>query len=161
MKRSGLLLLSMLVLQVLSVSVAGAQEKSFKAELSGKESVPPVDTPAHGEATFQLSADGNSLSYKLSVSDIENVSMSHIHLGQAGKEGPVAVWLYPSSPPPALKEGKFSGVLAQGTITAANLMGPLKGKPLTALMEEIKNGNAYVNVHTKQHPGGEIRGQLK
>jgi hypothetical protein len=60
-----------------------------------------------------------------------------------------------------VKKGKFTGVLAQGTITAANLMGPLQGKTLEDLVSVIKAGDAYVNVHTTAHPGGEIRGQLK
>ncbi|MGH2603614.1 MAG: CHRD domain-containing protein [Dehalococcoidia bacterium] len=39
-------------------------------------------------------------------------------------------------------------------------MGSLAGQPLSALIAQIQSGNAYVNVHTTQFPGGEIRGQL-
>ncbi|MFZ0736624.1 MAG: CHRD domain-containing protein [Candidatus Acidiferrales bacterium] len=152
---------SILGLALLFAFVASAQETKFEAKLSGKESVPAVDTPAHGEATLQLSKDGTRLSYTLSVTDIENVSMAHIHQGPAGQEGPVVVWLYPSKPPALVKKGKFSGVLARGTITAANLTGPLKGKTLADLVEEIKAGTAYINVHTVAHPAGEIRGQIE
>jgi CHRD domain len=151
---------STLGIVLLTVSVAMAQGSKFGAQLSGKDCVPAVDTQAHGQATFQLSPDGSSLSYTLSVTDVEDVSMAHIHLAAAGQNGPVAAWLYPSAPPPSVKAGKFSGTLAQGTITAANLAGPLKGKTLGDLVEQIKSGKAYVNVHTKAHPGGEIRGQI-
>ncbi|HZE20495.1 MAG TPA: CHRD domain-containing protein, partial [Desulfobaccales bacterium] len=75
--------------------------------------------------------------------------------------GPVAVWLYPSQPFPELKLGKFSGVLAEGTITARNLAGPLKGKSLSALLKDIKSNRAYVNVHTREHPEGALRGEIK
>jgi hypothetical protein len=47
-------------------------------------------------------------------------------------------------------------VLAEGTFTASNVSGIGFGDLLTA----IRNGTAYVNVHTTQFPGGEIRGQL-
>jgi hypothetical protein len=54
------------------------------------------------------------------------------------------------------------GPLATGTITADEVVGPLETEddPLSALMEAINAGNAYVNVHTTQFPPGEIRGQI-
>lgn len=98
--------------------------------LCAKNQSPAVDTAAHGEATFRLSSDGRSLSYSLSIMDIENVSMAHIHLGSAGEEGPVVARLYPSKPPAVVKEGKSStGVLARGSITAADLAGRSREKP--------------------------------
>ncbi|MGH9572300.1 MAG: CHRD domain-containing protein [Candidatus Acidiferrales bacterium] len=153
--------LFLVALALLLVPLVNAQTTKFTATLSGSESVPAVNTPAHGTATFELSQNGDSLTYTLSVTDIENVTMVHIHIGPAGKSGPVAVWLYPSKPPAATKEGKFSGELAKGTITAANLAGPLEGKTIADLVTDIKDGNAYVNVHTTAHSGGEIRGQIK
>jgi hypothetical protein len=54
----------------------------------------------------------------------------------------------------------FSGELAKGTITDKNLVGPLAGKTIADLVKLIKDGGAYVNVHTPAHPGGEIRGQI-
>ncbi|HVC00468.1 MAG TPA: CHRD domain-containing protein, partial [Candidatus Dormibacteraeota bacterium] len=89
----------------------------------------------------------------------DEVTMAHIHMAAAGKNGPVAVWLYPTKSYP-VKTGKFSGLLARGTITAAQLGGPLKGQTIADLVKEIRDGDAYVNVHTKAHPGGEIRGQI-
>jgi hypothetical protein len=148
-------------LAVLVVPHLNAQTTKFEATLSGSEAVPPADTPAHGTATFELSKSGDALTYTLSVSDIENVTMAHIHIGPSGKEGPVAVWLYPSKPPAVTKEGKFSGELSKGSISAADLAGPLKGKTIADLVSDIKDGTAYVNVHTTAHPGGEIRGEIK
>lgn len=133
---------------------------NFVATLSGDEEVPPNDSRARGTAHFQLRPNGNGLSFKLVVANIMNVTMAHIHLAPAGQNGGVVVWLYPSAPPAQLIPGRFNGVLAQGVITEANLVGALAGEPLDALIEEIQAGNAYVNVHTEQYLGGEIRGQI-
>ena len=56
--------------------------------------------------------------------------------------------------------GRFNGVLQTGVITKANLVGSLKGKEISDLVDLINAGRAYVNVHTSQYPGGEIRGQI-
>jgi hypothetical protein len=146
---------------LLFACIASAQGTKFEAKLSGKNQTPAIDSPAHGTATFQLSADGKSLSYRVSVTDIENVSMAHIHLAPAGQEGPVVAWLYPSKAPAMVKKGKFTGVLARGTLTDASLAGPLAGKTISDLVDQIKAGKAYVNVHTEKHPAGEIRGQIE
>jgi hypothetical protein len=143
------------------VTAGAGAATTFRAALSGKNQSPPIDTPVHGTATFTLSKTGRSLSYRLYVADINDVSMAHIHIGPAGQEGPVAVWLYPTHPPAQVKKGKFTGVLATGSITAGRLEGPLKGKTIADLVQEIKNGDAYVNVHTTAHPAGEIRGQIE
>ncbi len=128
----------------------------FVASLGGGEEVPPVTTSASGEATFTLSADGTTMTFRLVVSNISDAVASHIHLAQPGANGPVAVPLFSGTP-----AGMFSGVLAEGTITAAQLAGPLAGKSLSALIAETDANNAYVNVHTVAHPPGEIRGQLR
>ena len=87
--------------------------------------------------------------------------MAHIHLAPAGVNGAVVVWLYPSGPPPLLIEGTTNGILAEGVITETNLVGPLEGGSLSALVDSLSSGNAYVNVHTATFGGGEIRGQIK
>jgi hypothetical protein len=111
------------------------------------------------------------VSYKLFVEDIRNPFMAHIHRAAAGVNGPIVVWLFPSTAPvpgPA-GVGPRDGLLAEGTFTAKDLVGPLKNGTLADLLDAIRAGNAYVNVHTNDRtttpgpgnfPGGEIRGQL-
>jgi hypothetical protein len=142
---------------------------NFGAHLTGAEEVPVRDTRAQGQAIFQLSRDGTALSYRLIASNIENVTASHIHVGPAGTNGPVVAFLFGDVPPGG---GRTDGVLATGTITEANLVGPLAGQPFSALIDAIQAGNTYVNVHTNDgvpptntgpgdFPGGEIRGQIR
>lgn len=132
----------------------------FVAHLWGVEQVPRLNTKATGVATFRVAPDGNSIAYRLELSRVVNVQMAHIHLGTVGQNGPVVVWLYPSTPPPQLRPGRFEGVLASGTITAANLVGPLGGQPLSSLLARMREMETYVNVHTVAYPAGEIRGQI-
>lgn len=121
----------------------------------------PVESRARGVSTFRLSRDGQALHYQILVNRLENVTMAHIHIAPAGANGPVAVWLYPDGPPPMLIEGRTDGVLARGTITDARVIGPLAGQGLEGLLEALRDGRAYVNVHTSRYPAGEIRGQVK
>ena len=162
MKRIKTILFSVILLAA-AAAFASAQammSQTFRASLTGASAGTP--SRATGSAVFTLSADGSSLSYTLSVSNLDNVTMAHIHISSSpGKEGAVAVWLYPSAPPPQLKSGTFSGVLASGTITAADFTGPLQGKTMADLVNEIHAGDAYVNVHTSQYPAGEISGWIK
>jgi CHRD domain len=151
------LLLCAVITTILAASLGYAADKSFHAKLSGHGEKPAVTTKAKGEAVFKLSKDGKELSFKLTVKDMENVTAAHIHQGKKGENGPVVVGLFAGPK----KEGKFSGVLAEGTIMEKDLKGDLQGKSLDALLQLIKSGGAYVNVHTDAHPDGEIRGQVK
>jgi hypothetical protein len=134
----------------------------FRTHATGSEEVPANSSLAQGQAMFQLSDDGTTLSYKLIVANIENVTQSHIHLpAPAGVNAGIVVWLYPSAPPLQLIPGRSQGVLAEGEITSANFMGVLAGESMDVLLGHLRSGNAYVNVHTTQFPPGEIRGQIR
>jgi hypothetical protein len=151
-----------------TATIALAAVSNYRTHLSGDNEVPLRVTLAQGEAIFQLSKDGSELSYKLIATNIENITAAHIHLGPEGTNGPVVAFLYGNAPAGG---GRHNGVLANGVITSANLIGPLAGMTLSDLMSEIAAGNAYVNVHTNDgvaptntgpgdFPGGEIRGQI-
>jgi hypothetical protein len=107
------------------------------------------------------------------AANIDNAFMAHIHLAPVGVNGAIVEWLFPSTAPAPgpTGAGRLDGVLASGTFTAANLVGPLANHPLSDLIAAMRNGGAYVNIHTDDgiappntgpgdFPGGEIRGQL-
>lgn len=137
---------------------AGRLPLTFAASLTGENEVPPVTTDACGQAHFELGdhGEGPHLHYTLSVQDITNVTQAHIHVGGPNENGPVVAFLFQTDEPTSC----VNGALAKGSLTAADLVGPLKGKKLSALAAEMTDGNTYVNVHTTQHPAGEIRGQI-
>lgn len=139
-----------------------AVAKNYVAVLSGGEEVPANDSRSRGNARFQLSPDGLSLTYQLNVANLDDLHMAHIHRNVVGQNGGIVVWLYPESgPPPETIPGRTSGVLASGVITAANLVNSLAGAPLSELLRLMNVDSTYVNVHTLELPAGEIRGQIK
>lgn len=157
------------VLGALGATARAGDNANHKAILAGENEVPSRETRARGVAIFHISDDGLSIDYVLIAANIRNVVASHIHVGPAGANGPVVAFL--AGPFPA-GGGRHDGILDAGTITAASLVGPLAGQPLSALISEIKAGNTYVNVHTNDgvaptnsgpgdFPGGEIRGQIR
>lgn len=170
----GRLLLGVFVLGLVAIGVAAAGlNRNWSDHANGSQEVPPRDTQGQAQAIFHLSKDGDSLEYKLIASNIDNVFMSHIHMEAPGVNGPIVVWLYPSTTPVPgpFGAGRTNGVLAEGTITAANLVGPLAGHPLADLVTAMSTGHAYVNLHTNDgvdgintgagdFPGGEIRADI-
>ncbi|HEU4720823.1 MAG TPA: CHRD domain-containing protein [Gemmatimonadaceae bacterium] len=135
-------------------------EDHFHATASGREEVPPNDSRGHGTATFKLSDDGTSLTYRLIVANLENVTQSHIHIAPEGANGPVVVFLF------GFVAGGVTenGPLAEGTISQANLIARPAigfGGTMAELLAAMRSGNAYVNVHTVALPAGEVRGQVR
>jgi len=110
---------------------------------------------------MQVYCENNQeLIYKLEVEEIKDVYMAHIHIGPSDKQGPIAVWLYPLNNQDNAQrciEGEFNGTLAEGTIKQEDIK---EGITFNELIEAMRNGNAYVNVHTKKFMPGEIRGQV-
>jgi hypothetical protein len=147
-----------LVAAVAGLGTAAAKKKQgFQAMLSGKAEVPSVKTNASGEAWFHPGKKETEINYTLRVKNIENATAAHIHAGAKGVNGPPLVNLFTGPK----KEGKFSGELAKGTITAADLHGSLEGKKISDLIKMMRDEELYVNVHTDQNPDGEIRGEIE
>jgi hypothetical protein len=116
----------------------------YSATLSGDQEVPPVTTEASGMAHFGLSADLSLLDFHVMVSDIDNITASHLHTGWPGQNGPVALALYMGGPGPFDPDNPASGLL---DLSAENVL-------------DLISGYYYVNVHTSDFPAGEIRGQV-
>ena len=112
---------------------------TVRVNLSGSQEVPPVSTQASGSGSFTIGDDG-SVSGSVTTTGMNAVA-AHLHQGARGQNGPVAV--------PLTKGGDNSWSAAQGA------------KLNAAQMSAFKAGNLYVNIHSPQHKGGEIRDQLQ
>lgn len=150
------LLLFMVLAVVFAASTGFGMEKTFKAKLTPKEETKKPESKASGKAVFKLAKDGKTLYFKLHVKNIVDANAAHIHMAKKGADGPPVAGLFSAE-----KKGKFSGKLAEGAITAQDLIGPLQGKTVEDLVNVFKADEAYVNVHTEANPDGEIRGQIK
>ena len=156
-------------LAIIVVATPPGTPPDFLAPSDGTQEVPLRVTDATGQALFKIENEGTAISYRLIVQDISNVVASHIHLGPVGVNGPIVVFLYGNAPPGG---GPIEGLIAEGTFTKSNLTGPLAGQELSVLIEALRTGGAYVNVHTNDgvaptnqgpgdFPGGEIRAQVQ
>jgi hypothetical protein len=138
------------------------------ATLSGDQEVPPVASGATGDGTVSISADRSSIDFSLTVTGAftSALQQAHIHVGGVGVNGPVILFLCSDLPdaPAGVQScvstlGAAGGQLS-GTLTAADLV----AQPGAATFDEAINamiaGNTYMNVHTANNTGGEIRGQL-
>jgi hypothetical protein len=139
-------------------------DKEFSARLTGSKEVPPVDTDATGRVRLTANSQQDELVYQLSVSNLNGiVTGAHIHRGSTGTNGPIVANLNIGGAFASASAGDGSASASTssgGTITSADLKGPLAGKQVSELIKLIEDGKAYVNVHTRQHQNGEIRGQL-
>ena len=116
------------------------QDITFVAGMSGENEVPAVTTNGRGLGVFHYTIGTLTLDVNVQVTELSgDITGAHLHTGAPGANGPVAIDLMPL----------LNGNTIQGTVdlTIDNLIA-------------LASGNLYVNVHTADNPGGEIRGQL-
>ncbi len=128
--------------------VTATPTEGYVAHLSGNQEVPTVPTLGEGMVTAIL--DGDTLRVS---GDFDNLSSAfntnvgaHLHLGLAGSNGGVAFTLTPSLDPDNLG----------GTFDEPNNRFLLNSQQI----EQVRARELYVNIHSVEHPTGEIRGQL-
>ncbi|OON70309.1 CHRD domain-containing protein [Hymenobacter sp. CRA2] len=115
-------------------------DAEYAAALSGAQEVPAVTTNGTGVGTFNLSQDQTRFRFKVVFSGLSSaITNSHFHTGAVGVSGPVIVGT----------ETFRTGNVIEGEIT-----------PTAAFLTALAAGQIYINVHTANNPGGEIRGQV-
>lgn len=167
MRKQAWLALGLAMMTGVLVNSAGAQLRRptlFTARLTGSAERPePVATRSFGTATIRVDPRGHKMDVDVTVNSIENLESAHIHLGSVNEAGPVVVQLYG----PAETVGRERGRLFTKTVTAGDIIEPTPsgegGSEITLsdLLQEMQEGNAYINLHTTAHPSGEIRGQIR
>lgn len=124
-----------------------ANSSTFKAMaiLRGVEEIPPVKTPASACLMTKLSKHG--LDYQLETDQVSDVTSLKLHLGIRSQTGAAVADL--------------TNNLYKGTLTDDDFINSMQDLPLDILLKEIERGHLYVNLYTKEHPEGFLRGQLE
>src|SRR5580698_7375748 len=132
---------TLLATLALGIAFAGpAFAEKLKATLDGKTETPPNTSAGTGTADIDYDAASKKLTWKLTYSGLSGpATAAHFHgPAEAGKNAGVAG---------AIPNATTSPNEGSATLTDAQAADLLAGK-------------YYVNVHTKDNPGGEIRGQV-
>lgn len=144
-----------------------AEDRQFRVVLEGAQEVPALTTDARGSFRARIANDGGAIYYELSYGGLEGaVTQAHIHIGQMSVNGGVAAFLCSNlgNGPAGTQACPAAPARITGVITAADVIGPA-GQGVTAgqldeVIQAMRDGIAYANVHTTVYPGGEIRSQL-
>ena len=149
-----------------------AKPTTFTANLTQANEVPPTGSPATGSATVVLDPAANTLSVHVTFSGLtSNTVAAHIHccldsLFEAGVNVGVATTV-PAFPgfPLGVTSGTYDHVLDLTSASSYNpafvtMEGGSVAQAEAALVNGIQNGETYLNIHTTNFPGGEIRGFL-
>ncbi len=114
---------------------------TYTAALTGAQENPPALTSATGTASFKLNLSSGELTGSVVTSGIAG-NAAHLHLGNAGSNGPVVI--------PLIESPTGSGIWAVAANTILS----------TDLRIALPSGALYANVHSTSFPGGQIRGQV-
>src|SRR6266851_808451 len=154
----------------LTIAATSADEgtNNLRAHLTGFQESPPKLSPSTG--SFEATVTGSTLSYKLTYSQLSSPAfMAHIHFGQPAVNGGVFLWLCGSATAPGPAGTPTcppDGGTVSRSVTASDIVAPVPTQNLAAgdfagALAIIAAGDAYVNVHTINFPGGEIRGAVR
>jgi hypothetical protein len=138
------------------------QEMTFQAELRGLDEVPPIFTQARGTFQATVAPDGESIQYELTYSNLSSTATAaHIHFGPKGVNGGIMVFLCGGDDAPSCpaQSGNVTGTITAQDVVDLPEQGIVAGD-LNAVLKTMRAGSAYVNVHSTNFPGGEIRGQI-
>lgn len=130
------------------------QRERYVVTLNGLNERPnAVTTTATGSAVVTvLSPD--SLEWTLYVSGIDSVTAGHFHAADATVSGPVMFFVFSGPTTGRAVTGLLSSGIVRRTSTFSGAF------TYDSLVNRIKAGTTYLNVHTRRNGPGEIRGQV-
>lgn len=150
------------------IGSATAATTVFNADLSGLQEVPPNASPGSGFGIVTIDDIALTMRVQITFEDLIGLTTaSHIHCC-----APVGVNVGVASQTPTFSGfplGVTSGALDQtfdmtlaSSYNAAFITahGGTTATAFADLFDAMLAGNTYLNIHTSQFPGGEIRGQL-
>lgn len=159
--------LALTIVLTTTVTPLVAKAETLLAHMSGFEEVPSsLFTEAAGVFRMKIDGGAGQIKYRLSYSGFNSmVRFAHIHFSQRHTNGGIMFWLCDNTgngpigtPPCPLGGGTVEGTLAAGDMVLSG-QGLMPGD-FDQAVEGIRAGATYVNVHSDDFPGGELRGQI-
>lgn len=142
---------------------------SCKAKLDEASEV-PLPNPVFGttgKARVDFSENRAEATYRLKVNDGLRLFMAHVHCAPEGATGPIIVWLAGQPPPPTgwdVNGNWVRNTTLDDEDVFDNIPGSNNCVHQIANLRDLANaclaGDCYVNVHSRDNPSGQIRGQL-
>src|SRR5262245_19833495 len=146
------------------------REEVVRARMVGYNEVPTLSSTGRGRFKAVIDEEAGTIEYTLSYQDLGSaVAQAHIHIGQRHTNGGIMVFLCTNAgnAPPGITVQACPAQPAEitGTLTAADVFGPaaqgVAAGEFAEVLQAIRAGSAYANVHTANFPAGEIRGQIE
>ena len=163
-------LIALVVAMFAGAGGAGGNKTMVKADmLTGYQEATPAGVSSAASGTFNATIDDDAspptISYTLTYVGLSGPALfSHIHFGNRYDSGGVSVFLCGGGSKPACPAGTTSEATVTGTIVPTDVIGPtsqgIAPGQFDKLVDAIRSGVTYVNVHSPQFPAGEIRGQI-
>jgi CHRD domain-containing protein len=152
------------VLFIAAFAVRADEGTRFQADLVGTQEVPAIFTAGSAEFTARVLDNDTRIVFTLTYANLSGPpAVAHVHFGQRSVNGGVSFFLCGGGGKPACP-ASASGTVT-GTVIATDVQGPvaqgIAPGDLAAILEMIRAGFGYANMHTARWPGGEIRGQIK
>jgi hypothetical protein len=131
-----------LLIAFFAIMATTARAETLYAYLTGAQEVPPVATTATGYARVVINETAGTFNFTVVFTGLSsNQTAAHIH-------APAAIGVNAAV---AINFGAVGGT--SGTITGSGNITPTQ-------ISQIRQHLGYVNVHSANFPGGELRGQL-
>jgi hypothetical protein len=151
-----------------TVAVAGGGD-SIREELTGYEETPlALSTTGNGSFRARIDETQQEISYRLRYADLEGmITQAHIHFGARAQSGGISVFLCTNlgNGPAGTQACPAAPGRVRGTIRPADVIGPagqgISAGQFTELVDAIRAGATYANVHSSLYPAGEIRAQIE
>jgi hypothetical protein len=166
MKKLWLVVLALFCVYALTATAAEKEKNHLRARLTGIEETNPSTIITNGTGTLTATLnDDSTITFTLSWKNMSTpVTQAHIHIGATKITGGVAIFFCGPGHQACPDDATHSGTVT-GTVAAADVVGPtgqgVAAGDFTSVVRAIASGVAYANVHTTNHPAGEIRGQIR
>ncbi|MFL5311311.1 MAG: CHRD domain-containing protein [Myxococcales bacterium] len=164
--RQGMMLLCCAALVACGSS---SNTEAFHANMTSAQEVPAptglATPPPTGTAVFTNNGDG-TVSYTVNATGLSTqfsgvtFTGMHIHFAPVGTAAGIVVPLTTPTPGTTAGTTSVTGTFTSSTCASGGTNCINTGNTIDTVLTNMRNGGAYLNIHTSRNPTGELRGQV-